>query len=280
MRVAVILHVGALAPLPELLRDITNIRFANIPFDLFVNLVEGKVDVTSATGLIKTAFPGAVIVTSENRGMDIGGFFKVLPLVLSGEQKYDYILKLHTKSAQWWRRKLIMPICGNPYQIRYCLQTLKANPKVGMIGTSQHLYTEIKGRRPNHHYLETLSQKFKLPLTSFHFIGGTMFWIRVSILDKALQGQDLESLRQELNTPETFDPYWYLLQYRDDNVKTVTEAQEHWDRHGQKAGRFRNCLDAREKGSQHYIPDGMLEHAYERWFGWIVKHAGQTVMGF
>lgn len=280
MRVAVILHVGSLASLHELLNDINNVRLAGVPFDLYVNLVAGKVDEVQATTQIKRLHPDATILVSENRGMDIGGFLRLLPLVLAATPAYDYVLKLHTKSMTWWRRSLITPLCGTPLQVKKCLNTFQTQSRIGMIGATNHLYREATYRRPNYHYLQQLTTQLQLPYTDHQFIGGTMFWIRTSVLAQTLGGRDLGVLWGQLNTPETLDPYWYLLSYRDHGVTTIADAQRHWETIGKAAGRYRNCLDAREHGATYFIPDGMLEHAWERLFGLLVKSRGLIVSGF
>jgi lipopolysaccharide biosynthesis protein len=282
MSIAVVLHVGALPPLIEILRDIGNLRTANVRHDLFVNLVEGKVDKGVATALITQQFPTARIITSENRGMDIGGFFQVLPLIFRGDSSgtpYTYILKLHTKSMKAWRRALINPICGTPQHIQRAMHTFNTFPKVGMIGANNHTYKEPMMRKPNFYYIQQITAKLDLSYTSFRFVGGTMFYVRMSIIEKVFKNVDLVKLLSEMNTPKTLDPYWYILNYPDKGVKSVTDAEKHFKDHGEKAGRFRNCLDAREKGATRYLPDGMVEHAYERIFGLIVEHSGYTLHG-
>jgi hypothetical protein len=280
MRVAVVLHIGSLGPLVELLSDVQNVQLAGVTFDLYVNLASGKVDEAQATALIKKTFPQALIQTSENRGMDIGGFLKLLPLVMTAAPAYDYVLKLHTKSNQYWRRSLIVPLCGSATQVRHCLNTLQRQPHVGMIGAARHLYREVRLRRPNYYYLQQLTSQLQLPYVDCHFIGGTMFWMRMSLLTEVFAKRDLHALWNQLNTAETFDPYWYLISYRDKGVLTIEAAQQHWEKRGKAAGRFRNCLDAREHGSTRYLPDGMLEHAWERLFGLLVKVRGLQVTGF
>lgn len=276
MRVAVILHVGSLQLLPELLNSCHQLHLANVIYDLYVNLVESKVDVAKARELIITQVPTATIVISENRGMDIGGLFQLLPLVLKGE--YDFLLKLHTKNLDWWRHILIDPLCGNPHRVNLCLQLFQNNPLVGMIGSKKCLLTERYGQAPNHYYLQQLANRFKLPLKSCHFIGGTMFWVRTSVFKQALQMEDMSLLISEMNTPTTLDPHWYCLTYRNE-VGNMAHSWNHWEKYGKFKGYFRNCLEARERNCRKYLPDGMIEHAYERFFGFAIESLGFIVLG-
>lgn len=277
MSTAVLLHVGAIAPLGELLTAIRNLQHAAVPFDLFVNLVRGRFDEAVASSLIKLSFPNATIVVNENRGMDIGGFLSLLPLVLNGS--YDYILKLHTKSLDYWRRQLVAPICGTPSLVKNALRLFKTNPAVGLIAAVSTIYYERVNRPPNAHYLKLLAPQFGLTYSDFKFVGGTMFWVRRSLIERYFGGRDLALLQQRMNTPETLDPHWYMMNYRDLRMNTVELAEKHYRDLGSKAGRYRNCLDARDQGARVYLADGMIEHAYERLFGLMVKQAGLTILG-
>jgi len=270
------LHVGALAPLAEILTAVRNLALATVKYDLYVNLVIERVDESAATALIRKQHPNALILVSENRGMDIGGFFALLPHVLKGS--YEYILKLHTKSSAQWRRSLLAPLCGSPAQVRFVLRMLELTPKAGMVGARSHLYTEPRLRKPNYYYIQQLATRFLLPYTDFQFIGGTMFWVRTSLIAKVFGNTDLHKLIATMNTPSTFDGWWYLINYRDTGVTTIEQAARHYQQHGAKSGRYANCLDARDKGARRYVPDGMIEHAYERLFGLIVKAQGLTIL--
>jgi Rhamnan synthesis protein F len=279
MRVAVLLHVAALEPLPELLRATANVSMTGVPCDLLFNLAVGKVDLGQARQLILTTFPTARIIDSENRGMDIGGFLALLPLVLTATPRYDYVLKLHTKSVGWWRRGLIAPICGSPAQVKLCLSLFQTQARVGLIGAARYLYRESRYRKPNLYYLQQLTARLGLPYLDCQFIGGTMFWIRTSLLVSTFGRSDLAALRQQLNTPQCFDPYWYMLNNSSLGLTSTAQARQHWEVQGRSEGRYGNCLHARECGATRYLADGMLEHAYERVFGLLARAAGQIVMG-
>ena len=204
---------------------------------------------------------------------------RVLPLVLV--HNFDYILKLHTKSSVFWRRGLANPLCGSVMSVQRCMASLRDFKTIGMIGAGSHLYKETLGRKPNGYYLQKLTEKFRLPNPKhFHFIGGTMFWVRVSVIRPVFAKVQIQELWNGMNTPGTLDRYWYLLNYKDKGLSTVEQAEYHYLTVGMKAGRFKNCLDAREKGAGgRCMADGMIEHAYERLFGLMVEVSGFTIMG-
>lgn len=274
--IAVVLHVGSISPLAEILNYISNISKAGRYFDLFVNLTEEIVNIEDACDIINSKFPYAIIIASENRGMDIGGFMRFIPLLL--RENYKYVLKLHTKTSNSWRRTLIDPICGSSDKVLKCLFHMEKKGSI-MVGSSCHKYYESKNKYPNYYYLSRLTERFSLKNTSFWFIGGTMFWIDMRLIRSVFSTQNLRDLISEMNTPETLDPYWYIINYKDTGIKTTQEAIKHYNEFGVKQNRSRNCLEARLKKDICCTPDGMIEHAYERLFGLIVQNAGKTVTG-
>ena len=47
---------------------------------------------------LQKKYPNAYFVLSENYGFDIGSFFHILQLIKEEDEKYDYVLKIHTKT--------------------------------------------------------------------------------------------------------------------------------------------------------------------------------------
>lgn len=273
--IAVALHVGSVKPLEELLVNIENISKAGYYFDLYVNIVDGLGIENEATEMVQKKFPHAVLFVSENRGMDIGGFFHTLPFLFA--KPYRWILKLHTKTSASWRKQLVEPLCGSPNQVFQCLNLLEQGN--GMLGSAKHKYFESKGLKPNNHYISYLAEKFKMPVRDFWFIGGTMFWVDNKFLRQVFEGKDLPLLISEMNTPTTLDPHWYMVNYKDPDVRSVEAAVLHYNTQGESLGRCRNCLEARIKKQKPCLADGMLEHAYERFFALALKVTGRKILG-
>lgn len=267
-RIAVALHVGNLAVLPELL---TYTKRLQSPHAIFANIVEGLVDVPEARRILTYYYPAAVITVSENRGMDIGGFLRVLPFIAQGG--FDYILKLHTKSNHSWRRTLIEPLLHD----ESILALFQQDPTVGLVGARRCLHEERAHRRPNAYYCQQLAERYQLPYRNFRFIGGTMFWLRASIVHSLWPVETVEETTAAalatLNTPETLDPHWFMINYR--TAHTVAEAVQQYQR---QRGKFRNCLEARLHGVA-AVADGMIEHAYERLFGMLTEARGYRLVG-
>ena len=269
MKIAVALHLFNLVALEEFKAGLANIT---VPYDLFITVADDGTEV-------RTAFPTAKIYAKqENRGMDIGGFFIVLPDLLAG--KYDIVLKLHSKTDDRWRRILLGATCGSPRQVAMCLSLLQ-QPQVGAVGANDLIFRDGQGGKwkRNQCHIETLTRRYGMNLLPINFIGGTMFWIKMEPLRRVFYRTNMTRLLAELNTPTSFDWAWYRSFYRDlHHLRTKEEAISHWERLGRTQQRAVNGLQARARGLEPRT-DGMLEHAYERFFALLLVNQGLYVKG-
>ena len=138
MRTAVVVHVFHREFWKELASCIRNITG---PRDLYVTFVD-----PSAVQDARQDFPDATFVQCENRGFDVGPFFRILGQI--DLSRYDLVVKLHTKrdvvcarpdfqinrsrlGGSTWRRHLLA-FCSTPENWRRTLARFR-KPKVGMV---------------------------------------------------------------------------------------------------------------------------------------------------
>lgn len=161
-------------------------------------------------------------IFSENRGMDIGGFFMQLDCIFKKNLKHDYIIKLHTKTDSVWGS-----ILWSFMYIR--INKLLKNKKVVYSNKLTFTY-EQKDLCTNK--VKELLQEHKLPLLNFNFCGGTMFIAPKEFTD-FFQSHDLLSLHKQLSY-----------------------------------GKVKR--------------DGEIEHAYERFFGYIFTYLNipEQILGY
>jgi len=271
MRIAVALHMFNYELLEEY---VTYLRNITCPYELFVTVPDDG-------ALVTAAWPHVHLYPHQpNRGMDIGGFLTVLPDIFKGD--YDLLLKLHSKSLVEWRRQLLDPICGSDDAVKRVLQVFSTDKEVGLVGADKWLITEGEYTRlANQAHLSVLTKRYNCRFLPSRFIGGTMFWVRVSVLSRLLADQNLQELHLELNTPTSCDWAWYAYEYPDlgsNGVVTPVQLHEHWERFGKSEGRYPNGLVARLARNTIFC-DGMIEHAYERLFGIAVTHQGLKLVG-
>ena len=273
MKLAVALHLFNFTLLDELYQYLQNLSKAGYRYDLYVAVPFGE-DITQ----LRKYWPQAIVTTHENRGFDIASFFTLCQLMMS--RKYDFVLKLHTKSDANWRRSLIHPLLSTPQQAKLVLEYFK-NPSIGMVGAKPWVIPMGSQWGIYQHHITDICQQWEVPLIPCHFIGGTVFWVRWSLFETAMRKVNLPQVVASTNDENTLDWSWYILHYNDlrtAGVDTKEKALAHWLEHGKAERRACNVL----YGRKHNIPiwiDGMIEHAYERFFGLLVTHGGQQVLG-
>lgn len=273
MKLAVALHLFNFNLLDELHTYLHNLTKAGYRYDVYVAVPLGS-DITQ----LRKYWPHATVAIHENRGFDIASFFSLCRLIL--DRKYDFVLKLHTKSDDVWRKSLISPLLGTPQLARTALDCFK-NPRVGMVGSKQWVISIGEDWGIYQHHITEICNFWKVSPVPCQFIGGTVFWVRWSLFENLLKKVDLQTVVASTNDENTLDWSWYLLHYNDlrmAGIDTEEKAHIHWKKHGKEEGRACNVL----YGRKHDIPiwiDGMIEHSYERFFGLLVTHGGQSVMG-
>jgi hypothetical protein len=272
--IAIALHMFNLALITEFERYILNISKAGYDYDLYIAVQKGS-DYTT----VKECWPEAIIIECENRGFDIGSFLISLVQILS--KPYLYILKLHTKNHPDWRKALVAPILATPTRVAHAINLFR-DPSIGMVGCERWAINIGQDFGHNRIHIATIAKTWNVRVQPCRFIGGTVFWVRASILREAVQQLDLSALAHSLNTIETLDWSWYLMTYpelRQEGVDTQLTAEDHWMKLGKGQGRACNCLYARVNQIGTPNCDGMHEHAYERFFGMLVSNAKQRLVG-
>jgi len=186
-RIAVVLHLHYVDLWPELRDKILNI---SEPFDLFVSLHDNYA--ADASALIYEDFPSARVLNFENRGRDVLPFVAMVNAGLL--RGYEVVCKIHTKKSlksptngNDWRQALVDGILGNRMLIRDILNAYDLDKHLGLVAADGQLF----GSRLNHwawnlQKLALLGQRIGITTVpeEARFVGGTMFWIRASLLQR------------------------------------------------------------------------------------------------
>ncbi len=159
------------------------------PFDLYVTMVEQNSDIEND---IQSTFPNAHIEIVENRGYDIGPFIHTLNKI--DLNKYDFVIKLHTKGTKSKNTKKFRGLSGNQWRLEL-LSFLKdhktltrylysfENTDLGMTGGYKCLVS--KDYQAGEKCIQRLARfliNHKLNYRPFTFIGGSMFLCRSNVL--------------------------------------------------------------------------------------------------
>lgn len=176
-------------------------------WDLYVSVIKHEEEVEQR---IKDAFPFAKIILVENRGYDIWPFIQIIKNI--DLDKYDYILKLHTKSYYdqavrvnkfWykhyeWRNILVDCLLENKKQFLHLLKIFKKKPKTGML-CSRLFYMPLSDFLPEDtSALLTETNRIGISLKTNYFLTGTMFMTRSGIFKK-LQRENIDAGMFPLN---------------------------------------------------------------------------------
>jgi hypothetical protein len=193
--------------------------------DLFFNLVEGLT--SNNLSKLKMYYPEANVVISENYGFDIGSFFHILNIIKERNLKYDYVLKIHTKTDDAKRFNILDRIVSSRDRILSILKMLDENPNIGCASSVGSFQTDdFVERTRNKNHLNTLLSSFGMRSNNnMPFPGGCMFWIRFDVLESTYMKFDLLKICQSLNTHHTFDYNWFYFSYYSTviNLKTPFE---------------------------------------------------------
>lgn len=202
MKIAVILHLYYLDLWDEFREGLE--KFSGFEFDLYVTLTIGSnssEELTVIQEQIAAIFPGTHFFILENKGLDIGSFLTVLKSLINSEKEYDFVLKLHSKKSlqscgpvrgKSWRKELYEPLLRD---IGNMVSFLSENKQVGMIGSRAHFYS-FEGL--NSLFIKQIKDLLGITTEQKIFIGGTMFWIKYSILTHYLTEEKINRIYEVL----------------------------------------------------------------------------------
>ncbi len=187
MKLLVHLHLFYVNQLDYFLKKLENI---SICFDLFVTHIE-SFDIQK----LKDAFPNANVIKVDNIGWDVYPFLQVLSSV--NLDKYDFVLKLHTKNEtkilditpsfnlfskqRIWRDCLIDPLIGSRDIFNHVLEILK-DENVGMVAGDDVICPFDIFSKGISKKISAQMQRLGISQNDKSFVAGTMFLSRANLL--------------------------------------------------------------------------------------------------
>jgi hypothetical protein len=219
---------------------------------------------------LKNKYNNFVILIAPNKGMDIGLFLINLHYLHSNNINHDYLIKIHTKSDSNFRNKCIYNLIGS-YDI--IIENLKLLNKedIGMISGNYTLnYNQVPiVFNNNSYYLNILSRYFynnDIDNTYLEFAVGTFFIVNAKYF-KIIDIPSIEYFYDKFNDFNTFDYHWYSIHYNLD-INKKKYVLEHYN---SNPDNYKNSLNYYIRTKDLKYRDYMIEHAYERFFGYIIK---------
>lgn len=180
------LHLYYEAQLDYMLSKLSNI--SGCDWDLYVTVPHTTNH--KILSKIQRFKPDVKFIYVDNIGYDVWPFIRVLQTV--NLDKYDYVLKIHTKAFQerpnalgktgfWWRNELIDVLLGSSEQFIRNINLLKLHDDIGMIGSKLMLRTVSRNVPEETTLFNKEFKRLKFSTDGREFIAGTMFMARASV---------------------------------------------------------------------------------------------------
>ena len=217
------------------------------------------------------SYKNSVIITTENKGMDIGLFLINLMYIKNKNYNHVYIIKIHTKTSDIFRNESLNNLIGTEEIITNNIRKLN-NENNGIIsGNRIYKYNEFKDAfTQNYYHLEKLIKYIyneDIKTDRLEFSAGTMFIAKSEIFN-IFNIPILEYIYNNLNNYDSLDYYWYSVFYKLDinNKKQILD-----DYKNNKDSKYPNNINYCIRTNRSGLRDCMVEHALERLFGYMCK---------
>lgn len=251
-------------------------NFKHIHVNIYVSIIDELATIDNIN--ILKQYPEIVILKCENRGMDIGLFLVALHYIKSNRFYHEYLFKIHTKTQDNFRTDTLNNLLGSHDKIINNIKALSAK-NVGMI-SGNVIFRHSENRdifNSNMYHLESLVKKIfyeRIDTNLLEFPAATFFIAKYKIF-QFLSPEILEELYFDLNNCDTLDYFWYSIFY---NMNINNKTNIYKDYINNKNIRFCNNINYQKKTNKGGLRDCMIEHAFERFFGYICKKNGLNII--
>lgn len=154
------------------------------------------------------------IIETPNIGKDIGGKLALVDLCLQLNIKANYYILLHDKKSPHtllgdiWREKLFRII--EPQNIEKIKRMFDEDSKLGIVAAKEFVMNEYNNSTGNfnctsNQIIKKLILQYKLNLSNFDFVGGTMFWIKAEIFNAFFLKHNALEIRATLEKGNVLD---------------------------------------------------------------------------
>ena len=271
-----IIQVGKWETLEKMYHNLDIIN--EIDANYIIAVVENEYD-NEKIETIKNKLKNLIIIEVKNKGMDIGVFLLSLLYLRDNNLNYEYLVKIHTKTDDRFREHVCDHLIESKKIINHNINLLKNNSKIGMLnGTLTFNYHKNKQFYENHFkYLEYLCNLLldeSINNDNLEFAVGTFFYSKFDVFD-VFNKNHIKLIYNQLNDFESLDKNWYSIFYnlknKNDNFINQHYLKNKHKNHG-------NNLELQKKTECSGMRDFMIEHALERFFGYLNKNKNYTMI--
>jgi hypothetical protein len=128
------------------------------------------------------------ILVVKNKGADLGPFLRIISKFLLNE-KFDYVIKYHSKTDTLWRKDLQYPFSFLLYP---SLVILDNNKTIGGISSGNFLFKLDYTDKTNFRNILIRNSINIENINNWYFVGGTIFMIKYQVLINFIKKIDIE----------------------------------------------------------------------------------------
>lgn len=172
-------------------------------------------DKITMSKILKDSFPDCFIITTSNKGKDIGAKLALLQLYLQLELSADYLLFLHDKKSlqalksSTWKKGLLKIISAG--SIEKTIALFEKNSNCGIVGAKEYVIKEPFENNDfigvNGKILCQLLKEHHINPSSYEFVAGTMFWARALPLKNFFGKYNPLEIRKTLEDGNVIDNF-------------------------------------------------------------------------
>lgn len=213
-KIAVVVHLYYQDLLQEYISRLKVLMDSNYEVDYYFTLVDGSATVGQTEWVrdkILKVVPNSYVDIRPNRGLDIGSFLMTIKKIQESGNKYDYLLKIHTKKSlessgeyfgKQWRNNLLDSVISKD-GFKKSMDSLSYSD-VGMVGCNKWF---IHNNNLNVRLIKEMRNELGIRKGN-KFIGGTMFWVKPELLYKYLTIDVIQKIypRLEIGYFKQIDP--------------------------------------------------------------------------
>jgi rhamnosyltransferase len=208
-------------------------EFADSNVDFIFSITSESHEIVKCANDLKSTFNRSKVLVVPNKGRDIGAKFILFDYYLRFGGDSEYVVVLHDKrslhlpfgEAKIWIDSLLRII--DPSNTRSILNKFLQSPEIGIVGSQERIVDcilrwEQKGAVAvpvfewNNDLLHGMIDSLELNVSDYSFVGGTMFWIRKSLLKEIDQRFNFLEKYMELEEGNVMD----------NNGSTITHSWE------------------------------------------------------
>lgn len=229
-----------------------------------------------SSDVIKVQTSSLGILKIPNQGYDIGAKMCCLNYLERKEIQFEYMLLLHSKTDPIRRLKYCVPFIKSTQRLDLIL-TLLQMKQTNLLGIfPETIWYDYQGYKnyPNdnlyHHnwsYYREIIAYIGCTNSDKIFAEGNSMILHRTVID-FVWGSKMELFYPNLNFENSFDWNWFKIYYPQHRTKSIQEAYWFY----QVNHLWGNNIPIKTEESS--IPDGMLEHVFERIWINVIRHLG------